>query len=168
MSQHEETLAELVERLRQAPNDAESWYKLALLLDESDQVIYCLKRVLALEPHHEGAAEKLAVLRGKAGAVAPPEPRIPTLHDRRIFGTDVAAVDRQQTFVSPSASPPMQPATSHRVNQPRNTQKRAKSLSRGDKVFWGALVTILGLIICSIWVVVFNAYARGSAPQTVA
>lgn len=49
----------LGEIVRQDPNNSVAWYGLALSLDEPDKKIYCLKKVISLDPSHEKAQQLL-------------------------------------------------------------------------------------------------------------
>ena len=49
----------LGEIVRQDPNNSNAWYGLALSLDEKDKKIFCLKKVLTLEPSHQKAIQLL-------------------------------------------------------------------------------------------------------------
>jgi hypothetical protein len=54
----------LIEIVRQEPNNSVAWYGLALCLDDPDKKVFCLKRVLSLDPSHIKARhilEKLQV-----------------------------------------------------------------------------------------------------------
>jgi len=52
----------LGEIVRQDPNNSNAWYGLALSLDEKDKKIFCLKKVLTLEPSHQKAIQLLEQL----------------------------------------------------------------------------------------------------------
>jgi len=52
----------LGEIVRQDPNNSNAWYGLALSLDEKDKKIFCLKKVLALDPSHQKAIQILEQL----------------------------------------------------------------------------------------------------------
>ncbi|MEP0824820.1 MAG: hypothetical protein HRF40_04985, partial [Nitrososphaera sp.] len=52
----------LGEIVRQDPNNSNAWYGLALSLDEPDKKIFCLKKVIALEPSHQKARQLLEKL----------------------------------------------------------------------------------------------------------
>ncbi len=52
----------LAEIVRQEPNNSVAWYGLALCLDEPDKKIYCLNRVLSLDPTHKKAQQLLEKL----------------------------------------------------------------------------------------------------------
>jgi len=52
----------LGEIVRQDPNNSSAWYGLALCLDDPDKKIYCLKRVLSLNPSHTRAQQFLEKL----------------------------------------------------------------------------------------------------------
>jgi tetratricopeptide (TPR) repeat protein len=52
----------LAEIVRQDPNNYMAWYGLALSLDEYDKIIYCLKKVLSLNPSHQKARQLLEKL----------------------------------------------------------------------------------------------------------
>ena len=41
------------------PNNSRAWYGLALCVEDIDEKIYCLKKVLAIDPNHENATKKL-------------------------------------------------------------------------------------------------------------
>lgn len=58
----------LAEIVRQEPNNSVAWYGLALCLDERDKKIYCLKKVLSLDPTHEKARQLLEKLQGNEKA----------------------------------------------------------------------------------------------------
>lgn len=45
----------LAEIVRQEPNNSVAWYGLALCLDDADKKIYCLKKVLTLDPSNKKA-----------------------------------------------------------------------------------------------------------------
>lgn len=49
----------LGEIVHQDPNNSNAWYGLALSLDEIDKKIFCLNKVLALEPSHQKAMQLL-------------------------------------------------------------------------------------------------------------
>jgi hypothetical protein len=55
----------LGEIVRQTPNDINAWYGLALSLDEPDKKIFCLKKVVDLEPSHEKARQLLEKLQAE-------------------------------------------------------------------------------------------------------
>jgi len=55
-SQSAKLLGEIV---RQDPNNSTAWYGLALSLDEPEKKIFCLKKVIALEPSHQKAKQLL-------------------------------------------------------------------------------------------------------------
>lgn len=66
-SQSANVLGEIV---RQDPNNSNAWYGLALSLDEPDKKIFCLKKVIALEPSHQKALQLLKQLQlGKSSSV---------------------------------------------------------------------------------------------------
>jgi len=48
--------------VRQEPNNSVAWYGLALCLDDLDKKVYCLKRVLSLDPSHKKAQQILEKL----------------------------------------------------------------------------------------------------------
>lgn len=52
----------LGEIVRQDPNNFNAWYGLALSLDDVDKKIFCLKKVIALEPSHQKARQLLEQL----------------------------------------------------------------------------------------------------------
>lgn len=52
----------LGEIVRQDPNNSSAWFGLALSIDESDKKIFCLKKVVALEPSHQKALQLLKQL----------------------------------------------------------------------------------------------------------
>lgn len=45
----------LAEIVKQEPNNSDAWYGLALCLDDPEKKVYCLKRVLSINPLHEKA-----------------------------------------------------------------------------------------------------------------
>lgn len=49
----------LGEIVRQDPNNSNAWYGLALSLDEPDKKIFCLKKVISIEPSHQKARQLL-------------------------------------------------------------------------------------------------------------
>jgi tetratricopeptide (TPR) repeat protein len=49
----------LIEIVKQEPNNSVAWYGLALCLDDLDKKIYCLKKVLSLDPSHKKAQQVL-------------------------------------------------------------------------------------------------------------
>ena len=49
----------LAEIVRQDPNNYMAWYGLALSLDEYDKKVYCLKKVVSLNPSHQKAHQLL-------------------------------------------------------------------------------------------------------------
>ncbi len=55
----------LGEIVRQDPNNSNAWYGLALSLDEPDKKIFCLKKVIALEPSHQKARQLLEKLQAE-------------------------------------------------------------------------------------------------------
>jgi tetratricopeptide (TPR) repeat protein len=52
----------LAEIVKQEPNNSDAWYGLALCLDDPDKKVYCLKRVLSLDPSHKKAQQSLEKL----------------------------------------------------------------------------------------------------------
>ncbi|HEY9760227.1 MAG TPA: tetratricopeptide repeat protein [Oculatellaceae cyanobacterium] len=52
----------LAEIVRQEPNNSVAWYGLALCLDDPDKKIYCVKKVLSLDPTHTKAQQLLGKL----------------------------------------------------------------------------------------------------------
>jgi hypothetical protein len=52
----------LSEIVKQEPNNSVAWYGLSLCLDDPDKKIYCLKRVLSLDPSHMKAQQSLEKL----------------------------------------------------------------------------------------------------------
>lgn len=52
----------LAELVNQEPNNLDAWYGLALCLDDHDKKVYCLKRVLNLDPMHKKAQQSLEKL----------------------------------------------------------------------------------------------------------
>lgn len=55
----------LVEIVKQEPNNSVAWYGLALCLDDLDKKVYCLKKVLTLDPSHKKAQQLLENLQTK-------------------------------------------------------------------------------------------------------
>ena len=55
----------LTEIVKQEPNNSVAWYGLALCLDDLDKKVYCLKRVLSLDPSHKKAQQILEKLQVK-------------------------------------------------------------------------------------------------------
>jgi hypothetical protein len=55
----------LGEIVRQDPNNSVAWYGLALSIDEPDKKIYCLKKVISLDPTHEKAKQLLEKLQSE-------------------------------------------------------------------------------------------------------
>lgn len=53
----------LKEVIRSDPNNLNAWYGLALCLDDVEKKIFCLQRVLRLNPNHQKAKELLARLK---------------------------------------------------------------------------------------------------------
>jgi hypothetical protein len=49
----------LAQVVQQEPKNARAWYLLSQLVDKQDQVIYCLNKVLDIEPNNQKAAERL-------------------------------------------------------------------------------------------------------------
>lgn len=49
----------LANAIIQAPNDADLWFGLAFCLEDKDQIIYSLNRVLQINPNHPKAADEL-------------------------------------------------------------------------------------------------------------
>jgi tetratricopeptide (TPR) repeat protein len=45
--------------VRQEPNNSSAWYGLALCLDEVDKKVYCLEKVLEINPNHAKASKAL-------------------------------------------------------------------------------------------------------------
>jgi len=43
----------------QEPNNVSAWYGLALCLDETEKTIYCLQRVLSIDPNHTKARQAI-------------------------------------------------------------------------------------------------------------
>lgn len=58
----------LAEIVRQEPSNSVAWYGLALCLDEFDKKVYCLKKVLSLDPTHKKARQLLEKLQGNEKA----------------------------------------------------------------------------------------------------
>jgi hypothetical protein len=54
----------LAEIVRQEPNNSVAWYGLSLCLADPDKKIYCLKRVVNLDPTHKKAQQLLEQLEG--------------------------------------------------------------------------------------------------------
>lgn len=52
----------LAEIVKQEPNNSVAWYGLSLCLDDLDKKVYCLKRVLSLDPSHKKAQQILEKL----------------------------------------------------------------------------------------------------------
>lgn len=52
--------------VRQDPNNSLAWYGLALSLEEPDKKIFCLKKVISLEPSHKKAKQLLMELQPKS------------------------------------------------------------------------------------------------------
>ena len=52
----------LAEIVKQEPNNLDAWYGLALCLDDHDKRVYCLIRVLSLDPSHKKAQQSLEKL----------------------------------------------------------------------------------------------------------
>lgn len=55
----------LGEIVRQDPNNSMAWYGLALSVDELDKRIYCLKKVVSLDPKHQKAHQLLEKLQSE-------------------------------------------------------------------------------------------------------
>lgn len=55
----------LGEIVRQDPNNSHAWYGLALSLDEPDKKIFCLKKVVSLDPSHQKAQQLLENLQSE-------------------------------------------------------------------------------------------------------
>jgi tetratricopeptide (TPR) repeat protein len=66
----------LGEIVRQDPNNSNAWYGLALSLDELDKKIFCLKKVIALEPSHQKAIQLL-------GQIQEGQKPSPTIHQSK-------------------------------------------------------------------------------------
>src|SRR5512133_463085 len=63
----------LAEALRLDPQCAQAWYVLAQVVTDREQAVYCLKKVLELQPGNRLALELLQKL-GAAKVVLPPDP----------------------------------------------------------------------------------------------
>lgn len=59
------TRAELMDTVRKDPSNLSAWFQLAELVEKRDQAIYCLKRVLELEPGNRTAQRKLTLLQSE-------------------------------------------------------------------------------------------------------
>jgi peptide/nickel transport system permease protein len=57
----------LVAFLEQQPKNAAGWYLLAQCVEKESETIFCLERVLILDPDHEGARQALSRLHRKPG-----------------------------------------------------------------------------------------------------
>ncbi len=66
--------------VRQDPTNPRAWYLLSQVVDQPDQVRFCLNKVLEIDPQHPKAIEKLATLNMGAGLdvqTPPPKPYSP-------------------------------------------------------------------------------------------
>ena len=74
----------LTQTLQENPNDTQAWYLLSLLVDSEEKQITYLNRVVALDPSHEKAQEKLAALTTAVSAtvILPPSPNDLNLEDQ--------------------------------------------------------------------------------------
>jgi hypothetical protein len=61
----------LAQVLKAQPNNADAWYWLSAAVDTDKERVYCLKKALAINPNHEAAMERFAILTGTSPAPAP-------------------------------------------------------------------------------------------------
>jgi hypothetical protein len=69
----------LAQVLKAQPNHADAWYWLSAAVDTDKERVYCLRKALAINPNHEAAAERFAILTGTSPtpepeSAPPPEP----------------------------------------------------------------------------------------------
>jgi hypothetical protein len=117
----------LAQLLKAQPNHADAWYWLSAAVETDKERVYCLKKALAINPNHEAAAERFAILTGTSPTPPPapppePEPAPPAAEPdeswRQGFaeGTGEPAAedddeDEDEDEWQPSAGRTWQPAT---------------------------------------------------------
>ncbi len=72
----------LAQLLKARPNHADAWYWLSAAVETDKERVYCLRKALAINPNHEAAMERFAILTGtspvpEAESAPPPEPAPP-------------------------------------------------------------------------------------------
>jgi hypothetical protein len=70
----------LAQVLKAQPNHADAWYWLSTAVETDKERVYCLRKALAINPNHEAAAERFAILTGTSPtpepeSAPPPEPK---------------------------------------------------------------------------------------------
>ncbi len=63
--------------VRQEPGNARAWYLLSQVVDQSDQAVFCLKKVLEIDPSNGQALERLERLQPPPARPVPPAPTKP-------------------------------------------------------------------------------------------
>jgi Tol biopolymer transport system component len=63
---------QLREWVHHSPNDERIWFLLSLAVDQPNEQVYCLERVLRLDPHNRIAQERLQALQQALAAEKPP------------------------------------------------------------------------------------------------
>ncbi len=132
----------LAEIVRQEPNNSVAWYGLALCLDEADKKVYCLKKVLSLDPTHKKAQQLLEKL----------QPAQPT--EREIIGVQGLPAQNDQQAVER-----FQGERSKGINSPQ-TQPSDKQSSFQSKYL--TAVAGIGIMLGTIFTwAVDESQARG-------
>lgn len=144
----------LAEIVRQEPNNSVAWYGLALCVDESDKKIYCLKKVLNLDPTHKKAQQLLEKL----------QPAQPT--EREIIGFQELPAQNDQQAVER-----FQGERSKGINSPQNQPSDKQS---SFQLKYLSTIAGIGVMIGTVftWTVdqspargIFNSYPGWTEPM---
>lgn len=98
--------------LKQDPRDERGWLALSFAVDKPEQALECVQRVLALNPQHEKAHERLADLQASARTSAAPQiqtpaqpsvPQAPSEPNQWVTESDALEAESEYFFFEPKA-----------------------------------------------------------------
>lgn len=147
--------------VRQDPRNPRAWYLLSQVVDQPDQVKFCLNKVLEIDPQHPKAQQKLAALNTGAGLEAvqmapPPVYAAPSEPEFVPEPIQAAASDYQVPQVpgyTPSELPPAPPQIPYK-REPIKRKKKTDLFS-----LWMILAVVAVLMVtccCGTWFAITN------------
>jgi hypothetical protein len=114
----------LVHYVKQNPDDANAWYKLAQAVEETDRKIYCLERSLILNPDLPEAAVLLADLKSQI------QSDTVLVEDTNFVNGDISKKYKASTLINQNYAHPLEPLPDINFQPQRETSELVESSSR--------------------------------------
>ena len=149
------------------PDNVHAWFLLGVISETKEEQAECLNQVLAIDPDHEGAQKRLALLTEPEEVEllveSPPPPSLDETDEEAAAPEEIPewleedlSGEQPETEVKEPEEAPVPVAQAEGSDQPATVAKPKSSSNRGLEILLGGLVVVAVLIVLALVYLALN------------